>query len=206
VRSAPGRRSGGSRGRSHGESKKGSQEGHCQTTHPQPGRCLYYSGDANDDGCLAIGNDCWAAPKNLKGYWQWPFDLEVLVLAGCSALNITFSYGIANGPGTAWGAPCSAGVSSIRSSNRVLRSCSCALFPWGAELSLRFRAKNMADDVFQLESELPNIPKLLTKPRPGSPCPRNSHAMVLLCCPGRDTLAVGLTSWLRITSCREWVT
>ena len=60
---------------------------------------LYYSGDANDDGCLAIGKDCWAAPKDLKGYWQWPFDLEVLVLAGCSALNVTFSYGIANGPG-----------------------------------------------------------------------------------------------------------
>jgi hypothetical protein len=57
----------------------------------------------------------------------------------------------------------------------------------------------MADDVFQLESELPNIPKLLTKPRPGSPCPRNSRAMVLLCCPGWDTLAVELTSWLRIT-------
>ena len=65
---------------------------------------LYYSGDANDDGCLAIGKDCWAAPKDLKGYWQWPFDLEVLVLAGCSALNVTFSYGIANGPGTAWAA------------------------------------------------------------------------------------------------------
>ena len=61
------------------------------------------------------------------------------------------------------------------------------LFPWGAKLSLRFRAKNMADDVFQLESELPNIPKLLAKPRPGSPCPRNSRAMVLLCCPGWDT-------------------
>ena len=48
-----------------------------------------------------------------ESYWQPPFDLKVLILAGCSALNITFPhatrdprtgirYGIANGPGTAW--------------------------------------------------------------------------------------------------------
>jgi hypothetical protein len=36
------------------------------------------------------------------------------------------------------------------------------------------------------------FPKLLTKPRPGSPSPRNSRAMVLLCCPRWDTLSRGV--------------
>ena len=69
-----------------------------------PADVFYYSGDANDDGCLAIGTDCWASPKDLQGYWQPPFDLKVLILAGCSVLNITFPHGLANGPGTAWAA------------------------------------------------------------------------------------------------------
>src|SRR5262249_46802652 len=77
-----------------------------------PADVFYYSGDANDDGCLAIGKDCWAAPKDLKGYWQWPFDLEVLILAGCSVLNITFPYDIANGPGRRGQRSLSAGVAS----------------------------------------------------------------------------------------------
>ena len=67
-----------------------------------PADVFYYSGDANDDGCLAIGKDCWGAQTDLKSYWQPPFDLEVLILAGCSVLNISFPYGLANGPGTWW--------------------------------------------------------------------------------------------------------
>jgi hypothetical protein len=82
--------------------KKDPKKGVAKRLIRSPADVFYYSGDANDDGCLAIGKDCWAAPKDLKGYWQWPFDLEVLILAGCSALNITFPYDIANGPGTAW--------------------------------------------------------------------------------------------------------
>jgi OmpA family len=67
-----------------------------------PADIFYYSGAANDDGCLAIGKDCWASPKDLKGYWQSPFDLEVLILAGSSVLSIEFLNGKARGPGVEW--------------------------------------------------------------------------------------------------------
>ena len=48
-----------------------------------------------------------------------------------------------------------ASVPSIQILNRVPRSCSCGLFPWVASLS----AKNIARHIFQLESELQNIPE-----------------------------------------------
>jgi hypothetical protein len=46
------------------------------------------------------------------------------------------------------------------------RSCSGSLFPWDAKLSLRFRPKNMAHHIFQLESELQNIPEAAPKASP----------------------------------------
>jgi hypothetical protein len=42
---------------------------------------------------------------------------------------------------------------------RVPRSSSCGLLPWVSKLSLRFRPKNMAQPIFQSESELQNIPE-----------------------------------------------
>jgi hypothetical protein len=95
--------------------KKDPKKGVAKRLIRSPADVFYYSGDTNDDGCRAIGKDCWAVPKDLKGYWQWPFDLEVLILAGCSALNITFPYDIANGPGDA------APLEADRHCNRGLR-------------------------------------------------------------------------------------
>jgi hypothetical protein len=64
-----------------------------------PADVFYYSGDCKDDGCLAIGKDCWISPMDLKGYWQPPFDLKVLILAGCPALHIDFPHGLVLGRG-----------------------------------------------------------------------------------------------------------
>jgi hypothetical protein len=84
--------------------KKDPKKGIAKRLIRSPADLFYYSGAANDDGCLAIGKDCWASPRDLLDYWKQPFDLEVLILAGCSVLNITFPYGHANGPGNAWSA------------------------------------------------------------------------------------------------------
>jgi OmpA family len=84
--------------------KKDPKKGIVKRLIRSPADVFYYSGAANDDGCLAIGKDCWASPEDLRNYWQQPFDLEVLILAGCSVLNVTYAYGMANGPGAAWAA------------------------------------------------------------------------------------------------------
>jgi hypothetical protein len=86
------------------KAKKDPKNGFAKRLIRSPADVFYYSGAANDDGCLAIGKDCWASPRDLLGYWQPPFDLEVLILAGCSVLNVTYPYGNPNGPGTGWSA------------------------------------------------------------------------------------------------------
>ena len=82
--------------------KKDPKKGVAKRLIRSPADIFYYSGAANDDGCLAIAKDCWAAPKDLKGYWQSPFDLEVLILAGSSVLSVEFLNGKARGPGVDW--------------------------------------------------------------------------------------------------------
>jgi OmpA family protein len=77
-----------------------------------PADVFYYAGDGSEDGCLAIGNNCWVSPMDLQRYWKPPFDLGVLILAGCSVLSMTvreYFPGIppspaTGGPGVGWSA------------------------------------------------------------------------------------------------------
>jgi hypothetical protein len=70
---------------------------------------FYYAGAGKGDGCLAVGKDCWLSPEDLLEYWKPPFDLKVLILAGCSVLSMKFRGDIffpaALGPATATGGP-----------------------------------------------------------------------------------------------------
>ena len=70
------------------KAKKDPKKGMAKRLIRSPADIFYYSGAASDDGCLAIGKDCWAAPRDLQDYWKPPFDLEVLILAGCSVLEV----------------------------------------------------------------------------------------------------------------------
>jgi hypothetical protein len=63
--------------------KKDPKKGTIKRLIRSPADVFYYSGAGNDDGCLAIGKDCWASLADLRNYWQQPLDLEVLILAGC---------------------------------------------------------------------------------------------------------------------------
>jgi hypothetical protein len=68
-----------------------------------PADVFYYAGAGKGDGCLAVGKDCWLSPQDLKGYWKVPFDLEMLILAGCSVLSLTAGNGAKlAGPGAEW--------------------------------------------------------------------------------------------------------
>jgi OmpA family len=77
-----------------------------------PADVFYYAGEGSEDGCLAIGKNCWVSPMDLRRYWKPPFDLGVLILAGCSVLSMKvreYFPGIppspaTGGPGVAWSA------------------------------------------------------------------------------------------------------
>jgi hypothetical protein len=69
-----------------------------------PADIFYYSGHGlGKEGCLAIhgnyhsasvdGYACWLNPSDLRAYWKNPFDLSVLIIAGCSVLNLDKSGG-----------------------------------------------------------------------------------------------------------------
>jgi hypothetical protein len=64
-----------------------------------PADVLYYSGHGlHQEGCLALHGNfhgysvdhyrCWAYPWDLLPYWKPPFDLGVLIIAGCSVLDL----------------------------------------------------------------------------------------------------------------------
>jgi hypothetical protein len=64
-----------------------------------PADIFYYSGHGlGREGCLAIHGDyhsasvegyaCWLNPSDLRPYWKAPFDVGVLILAGCSVLDL----------------------------------------------------------------------------------------------------------------------
>lgn len=84
------------------KAKKDPKKGLAKRLIRSPADIFYYSGAASDDGCLAIGKDCWAAPRDLQDYWKPPFDLEVLILAGCSVLEVHYAHGNPYGPGIWW--------------------------------------------------------------------------------------------------------
>jgi OmpA family protein len=86
------------------KAKKDPKKGLAKRLIRSPADVFYYSGAASDDGCLAIGKDCWASPKDLLDYWKPPFDLEVLILAGSSVLAVHYPNGSPKGPGTEWSA------------------------------------------------------------------------------------------------------
>jgi len=61
-----------------------------------PADVFYYAGAGNDDGCLALQQngwttkkpECWLSPDELQDLWKPPFDLKVLILAGCPVLTV----------------------------------------------------------------------------------------------------------------------
>jgi hypothetical protein len=61
-----------------------------------PADVFYYAGASNDDGCLALQQsgwttkkpECWLSPEELQNCWSPPFDLKVLILAGCPVLTL----------------------------------------------------------------------------------------------------------------------
>lgn len=76
-----------------------------------PADVFYYAGAGNDDGCLALQQngwstkpECWVSPYDLQKYWSPPFDLKVLILAGCSVLTYTYTLGMNLSPGGPWSA------------------------------------------------------------------------------------------------------
>ena len=79
-----------------------------------PADAMYYSGHGlSRSGKLAVdieNRNCpehgtyqnWLGPSDLIPVWIRPMDLDVLILAGCSVLRITFSTSPASGPGIGW--------------------------------------------------------------------------------------------------------
>ncbi|MGA7499460.1 MAG: OmpA family protein [Isosphaeraceae bacterium] len=65
-----------------------------------PADIFYYTGHGlHKYGCLAESCDCggsgddircWATPKDFLNYWKNPLDLDVLIIAGCSVLDIPY--------------------------------------------------------------------------------------------------------------------
>jgi hypothetical protein len=52
---------------------------------------------------LAVGTNGGAAPADLQSYWKVPFDLELLILAGCAVLDLAAgNSSLLKGPGADW--------------------------------------------------------------------------------------------------------
>jgi hypothetical protein len=68
-----------------------------------PADVFYYGGTSKDGVTLAIGTNGAAAPRDLQSYWKVPFDLELLILAGCAVLNPGVGNSpVLTGPGADW--------------------------------------------------------------------------------------------------------
>jgi hypothetical protein len=66
-----------------------------------PADVFYYGGTSKNDVALAVGTNGGAAPSDLQSYWKVPFDLELLILAGCAVLNLAIGNS-RTGPGADW--------------------------------------------------------------------------------------------------------
>jgi hypothetical protein len=64
-----------------------------------PADVFYYGGTSKNGVALAVGTNGGAAPADLLSYWKVPFDLELLILAGCAVLNPAVGK---TGPGADW--------------------------------------------------------------------------------------------------------
>jgi OmpA family len=66
-----------------------------------PADVVYYSGHGlGKEGCLALedkalfhgasvdGYTCWLGPDELVAYWKKPFDVSILIIAGCAVLDL----------------------------------------------------------------------------------------------------------------------
>jgi hypothetical protein len=68
-----------------------------------PADVFYYGGTSKNGVALAVGTNGGAAPGDLQSYWKTPFDLELLILAGCAVLNPAVGNGSSlTGPGADW--------------------------------------------------------------------------------------------------------
>jgi hypothetical protein len=68
-----------------------------------PADVFYYGGTSKNSADLAVGTNGGAAPADLQSYWKVPFDLELLILAGCAVLNPAAGNNpILKGPGADW--------------------------------------------------------------------------------------------------------
>ena len=68
-----------------------------------PADVFYYGGTSKNGVALAVGTNGGAAPSDLQSYWKVPFDLELLILAGCAVFNPAAGNGpVLTGPGADW--------------------------------------------------------------------------------------------------------
>jgi hypothetical protein len=127
-----------------------------------PADVFYYGGTSKNGVALAVGTNGGAAPADLQSYWKVPFDLELLILAGCAVLNLAVgNSSLLKGPGADWakllkvkGGPLSAilGYRGVAPADNVVASIAAQI---GAKLKASVNENRWVSTWIEINAENP---------------------------------------------------